>query len=373
MFRKSSATGNCWWTGLAHRTPATDVRVDLNDRAFACEASGVPPRVIDIGRPSALCTAEAPIPEMLAMAAAFCAALSSMFISELKGRLPLFQLARWQMLAAFLLTGLVSLLVGGWRSVGPWQAGFLAASSFFGICIASTTYFAAIYAVGPRITALLFSMTAPFALALGYLALGETITRYQALGVVLVLCGVALAIGAPRRFLKQRRSAAPLGVMPPATVAVAVTQKPALTGPLLPGVALGLVTAFGQALGSLLARPAMASGVEPFTAMAVRSGIAAVFFVAVAVLPIARSRSATADRAALAICVASAFIGTGFGMSFLMAALHDGDVGIVTTLSSTTPVLILPMVWIWTGERPSMTAWIGALLAIFGIGLISWR
>ncbi len=161
--------------------------------------------------------------------------------------------------------------------------------------------------------------------------------------------------------------------MPPATVAVAVTQKPALTGPLLPGVALGLVTAFGQALGSLLARPAMASGVEPFTAMAVRSGIAAVFFVAVAVLPIARSRSATADRAALAICVASAFIGTGFGMSFLMAALHDGDVGIVTTLSSTTPVLILPMVWIWTGERPSMTAWIGALLAIFGIGLISWR
>src|SRR5262245_4166379 len=108
-----------------------------------------------------------------------------MFISELKGRLPLLALARWQMLAAFFMTGVISLMLGGWRSIGPWQVGLLAASSFCGICIASTTYFAAIYAVGPRITALLFSLTSPFALALGYLVLGETIAAHQALGVVL--------------------------------------------------------------------------------------------------------------------------------------------------------------------------------------------
>jgi drug/metabolite transporter (DMT)-like permease len=307
------------------------------------------------------------------MAAAFCAALSSMFISELKGRLPLLQLARWQMAAAFFMTGLVSLIVGGWRSVGAWQAGFLAASSFFGICIASTTYFAAIYTVGPRMTALLFSLTSPFALALGYVALGETISRHQGLGVVLVLSGIALAIGTPRRFLKRRQASAPLAAMPPATVAVTVTRKPALTGPLLPGVALGLVTALGQALGSLFARPVMASGTEPFTAMAVRSGLAAVFFMVLAALPVARSRTGPGDRGALAICVASAFIGTGLGMSFLMAALHEGDVGIVITLSSTTPVLVLPMIWIRSGERPAAGAWLGALLAILGIGLISWR
>jgi drug/metabolite transporter (DMT)-like permease len=107
--------------------------------------------------------------------------------------------------------------------------------------------------------------------------------------------------------------------------------------------------------------------------MAVRSGIAAVFFIAIAPLPIARSRPAVSERAALAICVASAFIGTGLGMSFLMAALHKGDVGIVTTLSSTTPVLVLPLMWTWSGERPSMGAWAGALLAIAGVGLIGWR
>src|SRR3954453_24160328 len=38
-------------------------------------------------------------PEALAVTAACCSALSSMFLSELKGRVPLLQLARWQMLA----------------------------------------------------------------------------------------------------------------------------------------------------------------------------------------------------------------------------------------------------------------------------------
>jgi len=99
-----------------------------------------------------------------------------MFIGELKGRVPLLQPARWQMLAAFAITGAASLALGGWRTVGLWQFGLLAGSGLFGIALASTTYFAAIYSIGPRLTALLFSLTSPFALALGYLVLGETIT-----------------------------------------------------------------------------------------------------------------------------------------------------------------------------------------------------
>src|SRR5262245_48659960 len=138
-----------------------------------------------------------------------------MFVSELKGRVPLLQLARWQMAAAFVMTGAISVSIGGWRSVGLWQLGFLAASSFFGIAIASTTYFASIYAVGPRITALLFSLTSPFALAMGYLALGETITARQGVGVALVLCGIVLAIGMTRRFLARGSAAPAMSVIAP--------------------------------------------------------------------------------------------------------------------------------------------------------------
>jgi drug/metabolite transporter (DMT)-like permease len=311
------------------------------------------------------------VSEAFAVASAFCIALSSMFLSELKGRVPLFQLARWQMLAAFVMTGLVSLALGGWRTVGPSEFWLLAASGVAGIAIAGTTYFATIYAVGPRLTALLFSLTAPFALALGYLVLGETIDAWQGLGIVLVLSGVALAIGVPRRFLKRAARAPALAAVSPATMPLSTPAAPPVEGRLWPGIALGVTTALGQAIGTLLARPAMAAGVEPFTAMALRSGFAAVIFVVLSTTLVGANSRSPVRFGTLALALASAFVGTTLGMSLLMAALHSGNVGIVSTLSSMSPVLILPMVWIRSRQRPAAAAWLAALLAIAGTGLIS--
>ena len=67
----------------------------------------------------------------------------------------------------------------------------------------------------------------------------------------------------------------------------------------------------------------------------------------------------------------SALAGMVVGMSFLMAALARGDVGIVTTLSSTTPILILPMVWAVYRRIPGPLAWVGAAMAVVGTALIS--
>jgi drug/metabolite transporter (DMT)-like permease len=298
-----------------------------------------------------------PVSELFAIAAATCSALSGMLIGELRGRVDIFRLGRWQMVAALVMTGSISLLVGGWRTVAPWQFGFLAASSFFGIVVASTTYYAAIYAIGARSTALLFSLTSPFALLLGYVALGETISLRQGVGVAFVLFGIALAIGLPRS-----RSADSEANVPSTGTASKAPWA---------GVALGVTTALGQALGSLCARPAMAAGVEPFTAMAMRSGVAVIIFFALAALPIpAMRRPYRFSSRALAIAVASAFFGAGLGMSLLMAALSRGKVGIVSTLSSATPVVILPMVWIRTGVAPPRSAWVGALMALAGAAFI---
>ena len=287
--------------------------------------------------------------EILALSAAVCIAMSGMLVSELRGRLPLLDLARLQMIVAFVMTGFASLVIGGWRTVELWQFGFLAISSLFGIVIASTTYLAAIYTAGPRNTALLFSLTAPFAVVLGYLFLGETLNPQQGVGIACVLAGIMLAIG--RRSSSNLKSGERMAWL---------------------GIALGVVTALGQAIGSLAARPAMASGVEPFTAMAVRSGIAALFFVLLMFLPLpALKPVALIEKRALGFAVGSAFFGVGLGMSLLMAALAHGSVGIVSTLSSMTPVVILPMVWARTGIVPPPLAWLGAGLAVIGTALIS--
>jgi drug/metabolite transporter (DMT)-like permease len=173
--------------------------------------------------------------EAFAILSACCAALSSVFLGELKGKIPLLQLVRWQMLAALAMTGAVSLALGGWRTVEPWQFGLLLLSGVAGIVVAGTAYVATIHATGPRITALLFSLTSPFTLCLGYLVLGETINRQQGFGVFLVLVGIALAIGIPRRFLAKDRQAPAMLVLVPAVVPLSTVSAPPKTGKLLPG------------------------------------------------------------------------------------------------------------------------------------------
>jgi uncharacterized membrane protein len=60
-------------------------------------------------------------------------------------------------------------------------------------------------------------------------------------------------------------------------------------------------------------------------------------------------------------------------MTLLLFALSGGYVGIVSTLSATSPVIILPMLWLKTRERPAVGAWIGAALVVVGMGFIFLR
>ena len=331
--------------------------------------------------------------EILSLAAAACIALSGMLIGELKGRVDVLRLARWQLLAAFAMTGAASLVFGGWQAIGAREAGLLALSALFGIIIASTAYYAAIYAAGPRTTALLFTLASPFSLLFGYLFLGETVSLIQGAGVALVLAGILLAIGPRRRetvpavevtaasdgsitdvpppltpLLKGEGDSAPL--TPPSPLRRGVRGGGISASRL--GIVLGVITAIGQALGSLFARPAMEAGVDPVVAMAVRSGVAAAFYLLLAILPVAALHQPyTFRRGDLGIAVASAFFGTALGMALLMAALAAGNVGIVTTLSSMTPIMILPMVWLRSGVPPVAAAWAGAVIAVAGTALIS--
>jgi drug/metabolite transporter (DMT)-like permease len=283
----------------------------------------------------------------LSLGAAATFALSALQIDSVSGRVGPLQLARWQMGLAFLMTAAAALALGGWRTIGTEQFLWLAGSSVAGIMLATTTFIATIQRLGPRLNALVFTLSAPFALALGYVFRDETINLPQGAGVALILAGIVLAILGPGGMADLRGPKA-LGT----------------------GLALGVITALGQASGSLLARPAMLSGAEPFAAMAIRSGLGAAFFAALLLIPALRpaSRPTRPDLNRIGL---SALTGIFMGMSLLMAALAHGDVGIVTTLSSTTPILILPLAWALSGTRPAAAAWAGAALAVAGTALIT--
>ena len=68
--------------------------------------------------------------------------------------------------------------------------------------------------------------------------------------------------------------------------------------------------------------------------------------------------------------IVSGFTGMALGMSLLLFALQRGDAGIVATLSSTSPIMILFLIWFLTKKVPIFGAWIGSIIAIIGAGLI---
>ncbi|WP_137931818.1 DMT family transporter [Mesorhizobium comanense] len=303
--------------------------------------------------------------EMLSIGAALCIATSGMLAGELIGRIDALTLTRLQTVAVTIATAIAATAVGGWAGLAPWQAGYLAASGVFGIFIASSAYISSIFALGPRLALLVFSLTSPFALVMGYFFLGETVGPVKLAGVALVISGIVLAILFGRAARVQ-----PEGIFPTPPIQAPVLPPRQMTLPV--GLALGLVAALGQAAGALVARPVMASGVNPFTAMAIRTGVSGALFLLLLVVPlpaVAKRPRPSARTIGIGIC--GALIGTGMGMSLIMAALAGGKVGIVSTLSSLSPVLVLPMVWLRTGHRPPGPAWAGAVLAFAGTSLIA--
>jgi drug/metabolite transporter (DMT)-like permease len=284
----------------------------------------------------------------MAVSAAFCIALGSMIASELRDRVDVLRLVRWQFVSAFFMGLVATAIAGDWRTMTGSQFGLLSLSGFLSVIIAGIAYFNAIYLAGPRVTALLFSLTSPFALLFGYLVLGETVSLQQGLGIVVVLVGVTLAVGGLRRPVARN------------------TARPWI------GIAFGTLAALGQAAGTLAARPAMESGAEPIAAIAVRMGTAAIFFSALLLLPLPRlHRPYRFSARDLGLAAVAAFFSAALATALLMSALAEGKVGIVSTLSSMTPVVILPMVWIRSGVAPRPHAWLGALLAVAGTALIS--
>jgi uncharacterized membrane protein len=56
----------------------------------------------------------------------------------------------------------------------------------------------------------------------------------------------------------------------------------------------------------------------------------------------------------------SAAVAMALGMTLILQAMRHGQAGLVAVLSSVTPVLILPLLWLVYRRRPAMGAWVGA-------------
>lgn len=290
-----------------------------------------------------------PIHELAAVLAAACWALSGILSAGPVAHLGPVAFTRIRMAMVFVMLAVWVLVTGSWHTIRPEHAGIIIVSGVIGVFIGDTLLFLSMSRVGPRRSSILFSMNAPMSAVLGWLVLDETLTAREIAGICIVIFGVVLAI-----VFGKRRSQ--------------LHQWETVKGSLWVGVAIGLGAAASQALGSLIVRPVMEAGVDPIAVSALRVGASLVCFYAALAMSGGRFRPVNPLTPSVAAVTAlSGLIAMAVGMTLVLYALSGGEVGIVSTLSAMSPVLILPLIWWRTGEMPAPMAWVGATIATFGM------
>lgn len=290
--------------------------------------------------------------ELAALGAAACWAVTGLIAVKPVQHLGAIGFNRLRMATVFVMLAAAATAFGGWRDVASDQLAAIVISGFVGIFLGDTALFLALNRLGPRRTGILFAMNAPMSLALGWLLLGETLSLAQTFGALLAIAGVVLAVAYGKRRTQLH-------------------QWERVKGPLWIGVSIGLAAALCQSVGALVARPVMEAGADAVAVSAIRVGVAALGLMLLMQSRAPAFRQLKPLSWRIGVWTAfSGFLGMGVGMTLLLFALSGGDVGLVSTLSATTPAIILPLIWIRTGERPALGAFVGAALVVAGGALI---
>lgn len=293
-----------------------------------------------------------PLYESAALLAAFVWAFTGLLSADPAKHFGAIAFNRARMSFVFVMLAIWVTLTSKWGAISIEQSGPLILSGFIGIFMGDTALFLCMNRLGPRRTAVLFSMNAPISVVLGYLVLGETINPLTLLGIAITIAGVVLAI-----VYGKRKSQ--------------LHKWETVTGKLWIGVLFGFFAALFQSVSALIARPIMEAGADPVVASTIRVGVAALCLSIMMQMPVQSIKQKNRGTASIwAQTAVSGILGMAVGMTLLLFALSGGKVGIVTTLSATTPALLLPILWWRTKEVPALGAWVGAFLTLAGSALI---
>ena len=225
-------------------------------------------------------------------------------------------------------------------------------SGIIGIFLGDTLLFIALQKIGPRRNNILFSLAAPFTVILNIIFLNEIMSTINLIGCIIVFCGVVVAIAYGNSKDKNHR-------------------WEVVEGNIYLGVSLGIGAALCQAIGLIMMKPILTMGADPIASAALRTAISFVFlgFTFFLNYDIFNTKTNLSFKI-VGQSILSGFLGMALGMSLLLIALKYADAGIVATLSSTSPIMILFLIWLLTKKIPTIGAWIGTVLAIIGSGLI---
>lgn len=302
------------------------------------------------------------IGESAALTTALCWAFTFIFFAEAGRRIGSFKVNKIRLVLAVSIYVVVLLITKGrlFPQDINWQhVLWLSLSGSLGLVIGDSAGFKATVMIGPRLTALLHSTAPVMATIIAWLFLGEKLGLLSLLGICITVGGVSWVVTGSR-YGKQNN---------------AVAKDHPDSGSLAKGVVLGLIAAFGQASGLVVAKYAMfnaGSVLEPMDASFIRMLTAMIIIWVISALrgQTRETLKAFKDRKAVAFSLGGAIFGPFIAVWMSLVAVAHIAAGIAATLNSTTPIWVIPAMRIIYREKITLRAVLGALVTVGGVALL---
>ena len=332
--------------------------------------------------------------ELAALAAALLWAIAASIFARLGDRVPPLILNLTKGIVALGLLGVTLLLLQRPFPEVEFRAIlFLLLSGAIGIGLGDTFYFRALGLIGARRSLLIESLAPPLSAVLAFLWLGESLKPANIAGIFLTLGGVIWVVS--ERMGQSSAPTIPQEDNHASQNSIAQQAQQKRPSSLRQGLGFALLAALGQASGAVLSRAGLAdTAMDPLWSTLLRLGaglgLLLLWLPLAQVIPAMAAPQSSKHSAAYSAQGRSGFLGLGLGSLSLrllgiiaitaffstylaiwlqQTSLKYSPAGIAQALSSTSPLFILP-ISLALGERVSLRAVMGVVIAIAGIALL---
>jgi drug/metabolite transporter (DMT)-like permease len=313
--------------------------------------------------------------QLLALATALLWTISSLSFESASRRAGSVAINLIRLVVAFLMLCAIGLVARGKplpTDASAYQWKWLLISGFVGFFIGDLCLFRALVLLGARLCTLIMSLAPIIAAIVGYFWLGERLTSWSFLGMMLTLAGIAWVVS------ERSTGVADDDVVDPSGEVLGATPSPRSTGKRelarIEGIVLGILGAAGQGVGLVITKIAI-SGAHPYDAFAATQirALAGIVVFAMLVILVRRQRDvvrALTDSRAMGFMTLGAVTGPFLGVSLLNMSIQRIPTGVAQTMAALVPVLIIPFVIFLKKERISWRAVIGAFVAVAGVAIL---
>jgi drug/metabolite transporter (DMT)-like permease len=225
---------------------------------------------------------------------------------------------------------------------------WLSFSGLIGFVIGDLFLFQAYVEIGSRISMLIMSTVPPITAITGFVLMGERISLLGITGMIITISGIALVVLTKNPNEKNIRLSHPIK-----------------------GLIYAFIGALGQAFGLVFSKFGMGD-YNPFAATQIRI-IAAIIGFSIVITIVKKWGNlgvAFKDLRAMKNITIGSFFGPFIGVSLSLVAVQHTSTGIVSTITSITPILLIPTSIIIFKEQILPREIVGAIITIIGVTLL---